>query len=314
MRIAFVDPRCPFAAGPADLAARPLGGTESSMILLAETLAGLGHAVTVAQAGRAVRVAGAAEYVAMPLTGRWDAIILRDDPALAPALASQGPVWLWRHDFAKDDADALARLAPDVPIVGVSAHHAATLRRDVPGARVAFIHNPVQVFDPGPVAVDPTRLVFAASPHKHRWQALNLFADLAQQLPDLCLVLAHPGYKPEAEAWGPNVTLAGALARPALHRLLKGSLALFHATDFPETFGLLLAEANALGIPVIAPPVGAALEIVGDPRQVAQLGDAEALTARIRDWQQGGRPRPTADPRFSPERVARAWLMLLESA
>ena len=81
-----------------------------------------------------------------------------------------------------------------------------------------------------------------------------------------------------------------------------------------QGYGLLLAEANALGTPVIAPPVGAAPEIVGDPRQAAPLGDAVALAARIRAWQQGGRPRPTADPRFSPERVARDWLTLLESA
>ena len=314
MRIAFVDTRCAFAAGTSNLRRRPLGGTESSMILLAETLAGLGHRVTVAQAGRAAPDAGAADYVPLPLPGQWDAIILRDDPAVVPRLSAQGPVWLWRHDFAKDEAAALSGLGPGVPIVGVSAHHAATLRRELPGARVAFVHNPVQVFDPGAVPVDRQQLVFAASPHKHRGQALELFADLKRRLPGLRLVLAHPGYKPDGEFRGAGVTMSGALARPALHRLLKGSLALFHATDFAETFGLLLAEANALGTPALVPPVGAAPEIVTDPGQIIALDDVDALAARIRHWQQGGRPRPAADPRFAPQRVARGWIALLEAS
>lgn len=42
------------------------------------------------------------------------------------------------------------------------------------------------------------------------------------------------------------------------------------------------------------------------------MGDVDALAARIRRWQLGGRPCPAADPRFAPRRVAREWIALLE--
>ena len=111
----------------------------------------------------------------------------------------------------------------------------------------------------------------------------------------------------------------------------------------PETFGLVLAESLALGTPVLAYDCGAALEVVGDPRQVlpvpagargyeriaralgprfrpalgrvaARLGLFDACIARIGDWRAGDRPRPRLDPRFRLATVATRWRTLLSGA
>jgi glycosyltransferase involved in cell wall biosynthesis/GT2 family glycosyltransferase len=60
----------------------------------------------------------------------------------------------------------------------------------------------------------------------------------------------------------PNVTFAGNVDDDELAALLHGARALVH--PMPEEFGIVMAEAQAAGVPVIAPRAGGALEIVRD--------------------------------------------------
>jgi len=109
----------------------------------------------------------------------------------------------------------------------------------------------------------------------------------------------------------------------------------------PETFGLVFAESHALGTPVLTHDCGAALEVVGDPRQVLPLTPAyrlyEAAVGSLPPrWRRlparlaasaglfdailthprlarRERPRTGPDPRFRLSTVTEQWRALLSS-
>jgi glycosyltransferase involved in cell wall biosynthesis len=109
--------------------------------------------------------------------------------------------------------------------------------------------------------------------------------------------------------------------------------------EYPETFGLVLAESNAVGTPVIAHRIGAAAEVIGDPRQLLdtpklatlayracrRVGRGEAIGGRVVDriggfrtyveriaaWRAGGRPVVAARPAFARAAVLDEWKALL---
>ena len=80
--------------------------------------------------------------------------------------------------------------------------------------------------------------------------------------------------------------------------LFSTAFALLHLNTIPERFGLVLAEANAAGVPVIAMDLGSCREVIGDAvtgflvrdvgeavnalQQVSTIEDA-ACTARVKD-------------------------------
>jgi len=80
------------------------------------------------------------------------------------------------------------------------------------------------------------------------------------------LVVAGAG--PEREALRrsapPNVALPGWVDDDRLVELLRGARALVH--PMLEEFGMVMAEAHAAGVPVVAPRAGGAVEIVDDDR------------------------------------------------
>jgi hypothetical protein len=108
----------------------------------------------------------------------------------------------------------------------------------------------------------------------------------------------------------------------------------------PETFGLVFAESNAIGTPVLTHDCGAAVEVLGDRSQVlpvtvaarvyetllhnvppgwragparlaGSLGMFDVYTERIRAWRAGARPRVGPDSRFRLATVKEQWRALL---
>jgi glycosyltransferase involved in cell wall biosynthesis len=71
-------------------------------------------------------------------------------------------------------------------------------------------------------------------------------------------------------AAGPNVEFVGAVDDDELVALFRGARVLVHPTD--EEFGIVMGEALAAGVPVIAPRAGGALEIV-EPGRTGLLLD-----------------------------------------
>lgn len=63
---------------------------------------------------------------------------------------------------------------------------------------------------------------------------------------------------------GRRIRYVGPLDVPGKNRLFAGAYALLHLNTIPERFGLVLAEANAAGVPVIAMDLGSCREVIQD--------------------------------------------------
>jgi hypothetical protein len=194
---------------------------------------------------------------------------------------------------------------------------------------------------PDDSAVDPDTLVFFSSPNKGLRFALDAFRGMRARLPTLRLLVANPGYHAAGQIDIEGVLNLGPQPRPRLHAQVRRALATFAPNwRIPETFGLVFAESLALGTPVLTHDCGAALEVIGDTRQVlpvplagrayelffgrfsprwrrlpaalaARSGLFEAYLERIESWRRGERPRVRPDPRFQLSRVAQQWRALL---
>jgi glycosyltransferase involved in cell wall biosynthesis len=135
-------------------------------------------------------------------------------------------------------------------------------------------------------------------------------------VPELLLAIADPGYL----SWdtGPvpdGVIFLGSLSHPALIRQMRRSLCLFNSqTSFAETFGLVLAEANAVGTPVLVHRgLGANDEIVSDSDQKIDGRDPGQILSRIESWRHTF-PRVSTNPNFRLTSVVQNWTKTLSNA
>ena len=115
--------------------------------------------------------------------------------------------------------------------------------------------------------------------------ALRAFARIAARVPGVRLELYGRHRRVEelralAAALGiaGQVEVAGFVPNASLPGRLRGAALLLHPTD-AESFGQVLAEAAALGLPVVASRVGATPELVvhGETGLLCPVGDADAF-------------------------------------
>jgi len=104
---------------------------------------------------------------------------------------------------------------------------------------------------------------------------------------EMYLTLGHEGYRSvlekEIDARGvrDHVVLSGYRDDPV--EVLRCFDVLVHASIYPESFGRVLAEAMACGVPVVATGLGGPLEIIAEPGQgiLIPAGDPGAIAAAI---------------------------------
>ena len=97
---------------------------------------------------------------------------------------------------------------------------------------------------------------------------------------------------------GDAVSFIGAVDVAGKNRLFSQAAALLHLNTIPERFGLVLAEANAAGVPVIAMDQGSCREVIADGETgfvVANVAAAVDAVERV----------PEIDPRACRRRVER---------
>ena len=323
--VTFVDPLAPqaYSGGPGNLSG--LGGTEATLVRIAESLAPRIR-VTVRQAARqGDALYGQVRYAPLdldrPLPEAPDMIVVVNSWKIAPKLARLHPgarVVVWQHVFPGRHNRSLGpRLrAAGVEVICVSAAHARWLNGFLsPEApRISHIHNPIaDDLAPDATRRDPDLLLFASSPHKGLGQVFRRFETLRVRFPSLRLAVADPGYL----AWptGPvpdGVIPLGRLDQPRLIGRMRRALCLFYPQDqFAETFGLVIAEANAVGCPALLHRgLGANDEVASDPGQCIDTADPDAIAARIAQWRDAldHRPLARAQPRFRLSRIAGQWL------
>ena len=336
-RLLFVDPVCPEPYQARTLYDRALGGTEATVVRVAEGLAQRGHRVTVAQCGRRwpARSPGGVAYVPFDYHGSWghlaaDAVVvLRQHKVLGRVRERfpQARLGLWLHCVPGGKRKALGATATaaDATVVCVSDAHRDAVRDFLDAteswARTARIHNPVDdALVPDRTAVDPDKLVFFSSPHKGLAEVLRAFGHVRAARPSARLFVADPGYwrgpTPELPE---GVVPLGPLPHREVVRHVREAFAVFYPqAAFQETFGLVFAEANAVGTPVLAHPHPAAREVLGeragDGRQLVDARDSSAAAERLARWWDEGRPSVAARPAFRTSHVVADWERLLDVA
>lgn len=328
-QITFVDPLAPrpYSGAPGQLVG--LGGTETTLVRIAERLS-RHMAVTVRQAARSgpSAIAGGVHYAGLELThklpGAPQAIVVVNSWKVALKLARMHPrarVLVWQHVFPGRHHRVLGpRLAAaGVEIVCVSATHARWIEEfigtDCP--RVRHIHNPIpDDLHPDATPRDPNLLLFASSPHKGLSQVFDRFEALRGRFPKLRLVVADPGYMRWPARRAPRGVLAlGRLDQGKLVNTMRRALCLFYPQDqFAETFGLVIAEANAVGCPALLHRgLGANDEVASDLSQCIETTDPRAIVDRIASWRASDRLRPLATGRaeFRISAITERWLGLM---
>lgn len=254
-----------------------------------------------------------------------DAVIIQRDPEMVPWVRQQFPnaqVALWMSDFAEKShlvrmpRDILARL--DVPIIGLSEWHADNLRSYFNAIglpkRVDYIYYPIDVAPDPYLAVDPNKLVFFSSPHKGLRTTLQAFLAVRQRLPHMRLYIGNPGYVDlDLSGFGDSIVQLGTLSRTEVLQHVQQALGVFHInTRYPETFGCIHAEANAVGTPVITLDIGANGEVIHPAaEQVLTDPTPQDIVDRVVAWRKGERPRVSCSPTFHPQHIAAQWMQHL---
>lgn len=331
----------PIATSPYDdetLRTRALGGTEATVLRVAGGLA-RSRPVTVAQSARTRERHGGDHVRYVPwdfkrgLPDRDDVssvIVVRAHKVL-PRVRRQHPdagLFLWMHCFPGTRRRILGAMAcrEGCTVVTVSQHHRRVVlehvTRDDPRVarelRIQTIYNPVDDhLMPDGTACDPDKLVFLSSPHKGLDQVLSAFRAVRASIPSMRLYVANPGYLERALPGDlRQVIPLGKLPHDEVIRHTREALCLFYPQHvFPETFGLVFAEANAVGTPVLTHPLGSAEEVAGTPsEQLVDASDHDAIVERLARWRAGGRPHVRVDPRFRLSSVVGAWEDLLDGA
>jgi len=351
--VLFYDPVCRQPYDTRTLRTQAMGGSEATLIRVADALDAF-----VIQHNRAEDWGRYRQP--QRISGITSVIVNRDSRAL-PLVRERYPrarAYLWLHDqlnpgsrrarWLAGTAEVLREMAVTAVCVSDSQRRGveATLRGIGVGERVRAltIYNPVDdALMPDGTPVDERKLIFFSSPNKGLNFTLDAFSALKKRMPDLRLVVGNPGYKSGCDARRAGVELLGPQPQARIHAEARSALCTFFPNFvIPETFGLVFAESHALGTPVLTHDCGAALEVVGDPRQVLPLTPAyrlyeaavgslpprwrrlparlaasaglfDAYLERIRAWRGGERPHTGPDPRFRLSTVTEQWRALLSS-
>jgi glycosyltransferase involved in cell wall biosynthesis len=346
MRILFHDSTSTFAYDAELMRRQGIGGTEASVVRVAEGLSA-SHDVVVAQRARKEPVSPhpGLRYVPLndpdPFGGPppdW-VVVLRKHrrvPALHARYRSSA-IALWLHNWQRPEAflmrTGLVRSGCRVIVVS-DAHRDATDRllngvlarakgalRGAPGRiPVMRIYNPVDdALAPDGTPVDPDKLVFFSN--KGVEQVLAAFARVRGSIPSLRLHVAGNSLENAAQA---SPRIAKLLRQPGVHPLgrlpqrelfqhVREALCVFYPQDaHAETFGLVFAESNAVGTPVLAHDFGAAREVLSSPGQLVDARDTRAIIGRLRAWRAGERPQLSGRPAFRAAAVVAEWCRLVE--
>lgn len=324
--VCFVDPCAPRPYTTQAPSLAGLGGTEMTLATLAGELS---HhiGVEVRQSARRGRIYESdVRFAPFDVNDRIIApvIVVINSYKVALKLARTHPearIFLWLHVVPGKHCRKMGRLLHDagISVICVSQAHADMLRGYLhdPLPRLEVIYNMIpDTLRPNDTPRDRDRLFFASAPHKGLDQVYEAFSEMRRRIPSLNLCVADPGYLAWDSGRVPEgVTVLGRLDRARVWHHMRRSLCLFYPQRrFAETFGIVLAEANAVGCPVLVQKgLGANDEVVSSPDQCVDTTDMDVLEARLRAWRDA--PPEIAGRRdFRLSVVTARWLGFLEGA
>ncbi|WP_174804258.1 glycosyltransferase family 4 protein [Martelella limonii] len=203
----------------------------------------------------------------------------------------------------------------DIEIVCVSKSHARHVREFLSAEnerlpKISSIYNPVDdTLLPNATQRDRNRMFFPGTPLKGMSEVLTKFELLRQALPELRLDIAEAGNMIWPDGKPPaGVTFLGRLEDDEMIDQMRRSLCIFYPqTRYQEPFGLPLAEANAVGTPVIADEaLDINREILGAGGQCIDTSNLPALAGKIEEWQKALPVLPVS-PQFRLSAIAAIW-------
>jgi glycosyltransferase involved in cell wall biosynthesis len=113
---------------------------------------------------------------------------------------------------------------------------------------------------------------------------------------------------------GRQIVYVGPMDVTGKNQLFAQAAAVLHLNTIPERFGLVLAEANAAGVPVIAMDLGSCREVIVDGITgflVSDVNDAVSAVARLIEID-GQACRDNVEARFSIETTVKAYARVFE--
>ena len=302
-----------------------LGGSEATMLRIASGLAHSGHSCYLYQSiasemdtqeiGGIAHIGMNSEFPAPDLVVHfrmptdiklWKSIY--PDAKHIMWLQDLGGEWLKEHDYDQE-----------TPIVCTSKFHVLQVNNELralglKAPSVKHVYNPVCVTYAGSsMPKIPARLGFFSSPHKGLIRTIEVFSKLRLKRPDLELVVGNPGYIqgiPEEEIEG--VRFLGDLPHfRAMEELGQCAMLFYPQVNFPEAFGIVMGEANALGVPVLAHRFGASKEVCALSDRVIDCKDDDNVIDSAIELLGSNNPREIKEC-FKIENVLKAWEGYLE--
>lgn len=315
MKILFVDPVCPKPYTLTELNQVRMGGTEATCLRVFRELSKR-FDVTLTQRG------GEAEPVQ-----DYDIVITLRDGKVFRVMQDKYPKarhYLWLHDVVNGEytKHLMETLSGDKThnLICVSNWHRMQVLTALQPLSLAsvikaqVIYNPVESYCTRATEYNPKQLIFLSSPHKGLDQVLEMFKVLWTQDPTFELLLANPGYYQDKTELPPGVTPLSEMncGHHKLMGFVAHSLCTFYPqTIFPETFGLVYAESNALGTPVLCHDIGAAREVLDGHSQIVNCDTVANVINTLLSWSKGARPTVGLNQQFSLSEVTKEWVKLI---
>lgn len=327
LKLLILDTACPKPYTLKSLETDTLGGTEATCIRLCRELSKR-FEVAVLQHNRAhTLVEDNITYLKNDqgkLDHQADVYITLRDPGTYANLVKSAPAakhYLWMHDvLAGEYLEHTLKVLDGIPahfIVGTVWQHSqlsqALGSKTQHNWKITILPNFVEAYcDRSYIGYDNYQLINFSSPHKGLLNVLRLFEKLRVVEPRFILKIANPGYFESVTEVPENVFNLGVMKHRELMSIVETSLCLFYPnTTFAETFGLVYAEANALGTPVIAHNIGAASEVLSTPSQIIDCNNDQLVIDTVIKWSKGERPVVKAREQYTINEAIREWVKFL---
>lgn len=349
MKILFIDLTCPVPYNNKSLKGDDIvAGTERSVIQIAEELS-KNNEVYVTQHCRIDDEISEnhANYISLNtatcLTGKQQpdvVILLRKYQRLKEfiSLYPDAKIFFWMHDLPEIKMRKYISdfIRYNCGVICVSNFHKQITEKTLRGKwyhklldilyrpktlNIHVIYNPIpNDLTSDNTIIDKNKLIFYSSPNKGLNETLLLFNKLIKIQSKFNLYIANPGYIPldrckqlnKELLQNPNIIILGRLNHEEILKHVRQAFCVFYPQQYKaETFGLVYAEANAVGTPVLAHDFGAAKEVLNNDDQLVDVRQPNAVLNRLINWYKNGRPSVHVKNAFYLSNVAKQWKQLL---
>lgn len=325
-QLLFVDFTCPKPYSPETLKTEGLGGTEATVVRVAEALSEW-YDVYVLQHNRNEMEKYNAQYFGLNNNLEVNptiVVILRDALAL-PSFRDNYPhaqLYIWLHDLMNPPQAVLHPIITETKTqpIFVSQWHKESSKEVLKSIgwkgefKLDFIYNPVEDYlVKDNTEVDKYKLIFTSSPHKGLEYTLKVFKNLHNIEPKYTLYVLNPGYVETPLIEQDGVRVLGKLPHHKVIEEVRSSLCLFHLNyRFPETQGIVYTEAQAVGTPFISHQLGAMIENSDHPSQIIDVKNPKEVIETVFKWTNGERPIVRCKQDFRLSNVIKKWLKILK--